>query len=290
MSTFRVTWTFAENTGSGFNEVYYIDGSTPADAIAAGSGLINARLACLHFLNRLVSIRAAQVDALRVTGLRAINLPGTAGTIAGGVIVGQATPGDAMVHSLAGTTGGSRKLWMRGCPDNFIQRDPASGLDILPPGINSLFQTWYMFLANNNYGLRQIKPPAAGPLSNIKVLSVDGTATPGIALVTCQTAPGYAFPSRVIMSQFSKKDLPALNGRWSLVEAPNLATFKIPYQTPLNSLVNCRTGVVRQESYNTTNIFKAANCQWVYNGTRTTKNPSTHSRGSRRAVRIRASL
>ena len=287
MPTFRLVWEYVENTGSTFNEIYYVDSSTAASAVLTTNSLALNRLAFLHPLNRLVQIRSSQVDANRVTGLSIYNWYGTATSTP---VVGPATPGDAIVCTLAGATSGSRRIWLRGAPDDFIIRSPNSGIDLPPPKLQDALTAWFKSLQQNGYGLRLLATQVPGPLTNLKILSVDGTAKDGTSLVTLAAAPGYPFPSRVIIGSASKKDLPALNGRWSLLAAPAGAVIRIPYQTPGGLVFTGGNAKCRQETYQTTIIFSATNCGFHHYGTRTTKNPITHSRGARRAVRIRTSL
>jgi len=289
MPVFRVVWEFSDAGGATFNEVYYVTAMDAKTAATTTGGLSTARCALLHPLVRLVVIRSSQVDANRVTSNVAYNMVGTA-VVSPDQDAGPSTPGNAIICTLSATPTGSRKLWMRGAPDYYIQRGAASGQDFLASNVKDKLTTFFSKLQANAYGIRVLTPQTGGALSNIKILSVDGTVPGGIASVTLAAAPGYAFPSRVIIGGASKKDLPGLNGRWSLAEAPALNVVKIPYQTPQNRLVTGGNGKMRQEVYTGINVFVAENCGFSHFGTRTTKNPSSHSRGARRAVRLRTSL
>ncbi len=288
MATFRVTWNFREIQGSSFNEVYYVDATNAAAATTAIPTLLSSRLALLYPGHTLRAIRAAQVDANRVTSTKPINLKGTAKALT--VQVDPSIAGAAAVISLAGATGGSRKLWMRGLFDDFINIDSATGADAPLAGFIDALQTWFKALALANYGVRQVAGQSIGPLTNLKILRVDGTAGVGTSVITCAGPPLYAPGARVIIGGASKKDLPALNGRWQLIGGITANTFVIPYQTPQGLLVNGGNAKVRLEQYNAVVPFLAANCGFSYFTTRSTKNPTTGSRGARRAVRIRTSL
>jgi hypothetical protein len=288
MPVFRVVWQYVENTGAQFNEVYYVSASTALAAAQTGSGLATARIALLHPLNKLMKIRSSQVDASRVTASVNYNWNGTAGPL-GATDEGPATPGDAIVCALSASPTGQRKIWMRGAPDEYIQRNASSGADFLFPSVRDKLATWFTALKANNYGIRSLSPQSPGPLTNVKITSVATNLLPGTATVTVVTSPGYAIPSRVIIGGASKKDLPALNGRWSLISILD-KTFVIPYVVPQGGIVNGGNAYVRKEEYLGVNIFDPASCAFDHFGTRTTKNPITHSRGARRAVRIRTSL
>jgi hypothetical protein len=283
--TFRVVWEFAENTGSTFNEVYYCDATNAKSAANTGNELATNRVSFLHPLNRLVQIRSSQVDAQRVTGLATYNFFGT-----GGNAEGPATPGDSIVCTLGGTTGGSRKIWLRGAADSAIVRDPTSGIDKPPASLITRLEAWFKSLKANGYGLRQVQTQVPGPLQNKKITIVDGSTLDGVSTITLSDPPGIPFPGRVIIGGCSKKDLPGINGRWSILGPVAGNTVKIPYQTPQGITVTGGNGKLRQESYQAINVFDPASCNFAYYTTRATKNPLTHSRGARRAVRNRTSL
>jgi hypothetical protein len=286
MATFRVVWQFIDNNGSQWNEVYYRDASNALLASQTGFALAQARIALMHPLSKLLKIRSSQVDASRVTGATNFNWNGTYPDPNN---AGPATAGDAIVCSLSAAPSGTRKIWMRGCADSAIQRQATSGEDYLSAGVKALLDAWFSALAANSYGLRTLKPQTPGPLQNNKIMNVDATGTTGTAAVTVQAAPLYVVGSRVIIGGCSKKDLPAINGRWTvLATAGNVVT--IGYQTPQNSSVPGGNGYMRAEQYNPIAVFDPASCAFSHFGTRTTKNPITRSRGARRAVRLRSSL
>jgi hypothetical protein len=291
MATFKVTWQFVGVSGYQWNEVFYKDASSAVDATSTyPAGVAAARLAFLHPLNKLVGIRAAQVGASRVTAFSPVNLNGTAVSLGDALDLGPSAAGDTIVCSLSGATSGSRKIWTRGAPDQWMSRSSLSGADILFPTVASTLATWFSAIEANGYGLHQLSPQTPGPLQNIKILSVDGSRKDGTSDITLQLAPGYPFPARVIIGGASKKDLPALNGRWSLSKTVAGTVITIPYQTPNGIVVTGGNGQCRQEQYQATIVFSAIKCNFLNFGTRTTKNPLTRSRGARRAVRIRTSL
>lgn len=286
MSTYRIVWTFAENNGAGFNEVYYCDGSSPASVLSITQGLLFARLAMLHQLNTFVSARSSDVSNSRQTSIRRYNL--------GGTVFGNKGPlpvGSAAVLALAGTTAGSRKLWLRGIPYGWYIRNGTTGIDQPPADFLAALTEFSTQLKANGFGLRLLTPAAqTGAFSNQRIISVDGTLVPGQATVTLQNPPGYPFPARVVIGGASKKDLPSLNGHWSLVQAPVGNTFIIPYQTPQAQKINGGAAKVRQEGYSGTNVFNGVANIFDHYGTRTSRSPLTRSRGARRAARIRSSL
>ena len=287
MAIFRVTWQYRGSAGSLWNEVYYTVASDAATAASPPSALVNARLALLSPLNTLVAIRSAQFQATRVTAVLTRNYSGTAPTSTGAANEGPETVGSCAVYSLAGSSGGARKIWLRGLSDVDIQHSVANGADDPPAGFISRLNTWVKALVNAGYGLIKVSPQTPGPLTNIKILKVDGSALNGTSILTLASAPGYPFPSRVIIGGSSPKDTPALNGRWSLNAAPVGSEISINYQTPQGIVVIGGNAHVRQEVYSGVSPFDYNLSDFAYYGTRITKNAATRSRGARRAARIR---
>jgi hypothetical protein len=281
---YRVTFEFAGPGGSAFNEVYYTTDSAIAGALPS-TGLVNARLALLHPQYTLQRVRIAQADALRVTLPKTLNLPGVSDGSGGPL-----PPGDAVVSTLTSAAGGSRKIWLRGCPASYQLKDSTSGRDSPPASLITRLQSWFLALNRNGYGIRQVSKQAPGPLKNVKINSVDGSRKDGTSDLTLAVAPGYPFPSRVIIGGASKKDLPYLNGRWSLVKVVAGAVITIPYQTPGGLVISGGNAQVRQEVYPGVNVFDSNLSNFAYYGVHITKNTSTRSRGARRAARLRASL
>jgi hypothetical protein len=286
MATLRATWQFAENTGATFNEVYYVTASSISSPITS-STTKNLRLNLLHPLNTLLAIRFSDVDLPRSTRIVTYNQAGLSDGSGG-----PAVPGDAAVFKLSSSAGGVRSLWMRGFRDAWQTRSGTSGKDIPQPGLINGFNAWIKSMADDGYGLRKVTPSALppSPLAPNRIISVAPNATrPNTADVTCVNPINLVANNRVIIGGASKKDLPSLNGRWSLL-AVNGNTFTINYQTPQGSTVAGGNGHARQELFSAVNVFTPSACNFAYFGTRATKVPLTHSRGARRAARLRTSL
>jgi hypothetical protein len=289
MATFRVTWQYKSGSGSNWNEVFYLDASTPAIAATVFPALLSFRLLMLHPQNTLLGIRSAQVGVARKTAFSPMNLPGTA-TLSVLGEVGPDVAGTAMVLGLGGVNGGSRKLWLRGVPDGFTILDPNNSNAFLLASVKALIVGYIRNLALNGYGLLQVMPPAPGALTNLPIISVDGSAKNGTSVVTTMGVPVYPPGSRVIIGGCSPKNTPALNGRFSLIGGITGSTFVIPYQTPQGIIVTENLGHVRQETFAAVNVVSPTASNFLYFGTRKTKNAFSRSRGARRAVRIRQSL
>lgn len=284
MNTYRVVAEFAENNGATFEEVYYTDDSNPTNAAKWGPSLIKARLLLLHPLDTLVRIRASQVDAARVTAVNITNLPGTSSPPAFG---GPLPVGAAVVCTLTGTTGKSRKLWLRGCTAVDFQRDQTTGKDFPTPTLLAKLQGFFNALKSNSYGIRILKPPSGGVFSKFSIVSVDGQTVPGQSTLTVQNGGLWPTNTRILIGLASKKDLPALNGQWTIGNGVgNFIT--IPYRTPRDTIVPGGIAYVRSALYNATDVFDPSRCRFDHMGTRTSKNPLSRSRGARRAARIRS--
>jgi hypothetical protein len=288
MPTFRVVWEFIEANGSGFNEVYYVDGANAASAVGISDLLRIARLNLLHTSNKWQRIRASQVDQQRVTAQNNLSQFGLSVDTAGPVPTGAAA-----VCALVGQAGGQRKLWLRGVGASSFMRNASSGADQPPAFFLQKLTQFFAGLQNDLLGIRRLMPtapPGGGVLSKIKIVTVAPNARPGLADITLAAAPGYPFPSRVLIGGASKKDLPSLNGHWQLVAAPVGALVTIPYQTPGNMTINGGNAYMRQESYFATSVFNAAGCGFDHYGTHTSRVPLFRSRGARRAARLRSAL
>lgn len=285
MPTFRNTLTFVGQDGSTWNEVYYQDAGGIAQT-GFSNPTISGRLGLLNHLNLLRVNRITQVDVPRVTRQTIYNLPGT-----GGASTTPPTPNTtAIVVSLSSLTGGSRKMWIRGGNATDVAKDPTTGRDAPPPNLLFRLAQWFTLLMGDGFGLRTLQGIVPGPLTPIKILKVDGSAANGTSLVTLAAAPGYPFPSRVLIGGASKKDLPSLNGQYSLLAAPAGAIVQIGYQTPGSGIVTGGKATMRQAIYNPTHVFTDSLCGFDHYGSHATRVANFRSRGARRAARLRPLL
>lgn len=285
MSTFRAVFGWIGQDGGSWNEIMYVDGGS-ISTVPLSTKTINARLKLAHPLTLLRSVRFVQVDAPRVTRNQLINLFGTAT----GTASGPAPNDNAAVFSLSSLAGGSRKLWMRGIPDAWIIKDNTTGRDAPVPDMQKAFSYWVSSAALDGYGIRQLQGITPGPLSPLKILKVDGSAGNGTSAITLAAAPGYPFPARVLIGGVSKKDLPGLNGQFSLVSAPAGPVVTVPYQTPGLQIINGGNGHMRQALYSATHVFDPPSSGFDHFGAHSTRTANFRSRGARRAQRLRTSL
>jgi len=281
-NVYKVTWTFVEANGASFSEIYYATGNTPADLLPQSAQASTARLNLCDPSVTWQKIRVANVTGARSTAQRVVNWPGT---YAGGG--GPAPAGVALVGNLVGSAGGSRKVWMRGMPDAIVLRADGTGRDVFNGYVTTQWNAYVNGIAAYGYGLRQLTQT-----QKYTIASVDGTAANGTAIITVTTPslgvpPTWNYPTRVVISGADKKTLPGLNGHWTVITGSNGA-FTIKYQVAGNLLIKTNAGSVKQEGYSGVSVFAPNLSQPAYWGGHTTKNPTTNSRGARRAVRIRS--
>ena len=176
---------------------------------------------------------------------------------------------------------------MRGLSATDVTRAEGSGKDIFSPVVQVAFQQFIAGYAAYSYGLRTLNQT-----QKYTIASVDGTVSPGMALVTFNIPnggipPNWNYPTRVVISSADKKTLPGLNGHWTIVSGTG-ATVTIKYAVAGGQKITINCGSIKQEGYSGVSVFNPALSASSHFGTHTSKNPYTNSRGARRAVRIRS--
>lgn len=286
MPTYRVIWEFNSNTGNTFEEVYYREATDANEASRLIPSLQAARLELLHPLNTFIRVRSSNVAQSRDTGLNTLNLAGTYTQTEGPAVAGA-----TIVFNLGAQGSGSRKLWLRGFAGSAYRRSDTTGRDILLPYVDNASKEFFAALKRNGYGIRKLTPIASNPTSvyaKNPIEKVDGTKADGTAIVTYKNALVYAAGQRIVIGGTNKKDVPSLNGHFSVIDQTG-KTVTIPYRTPNDAIVLTGGGYLRLETYGATAVFDPALCGFSNLGTRDTKSPLSHSRGARRAARIRLS-
>lgn len=281
MAEFNVTWEFRENNGASFNETYSVIESTIARAAALGSRLAAARLALLDPLNTFLAVRAAAVDATRVTTVAIKNFIGTSPGGSGPLPVGA-----SIILNLGGATGGSRRLWMRGGSGGDYLRDAQTGRDKVTASLNSRITEFIAALADAKYGIRTLVKPDGNQVKYQQITSIDGATVPGQAILTLDAPPPFAVNDNVIISQTSKKDYPALAGVFRVLKIAG-ALVTIKYRTPGDAIHAGQIGRIKKQSFNTISVINPNASGFRNFGTRASKNPLSSSRGARRAARLR---
>ncbi len=292
MATFKVVFEFAESNGATFNEVYYRDSGSLADAQQIPNAIINARLRMLNHLNTFLRARISSTDTAGVTAVKTINLDGIdedvqQGGSGGAEVQAPLPPGAAVVCVLSGVAGGSRRLWMRGANEGDYERNNLTGKDQFDPLMVNNFALYCKALAAGGFGIRLLGRANALTNPRRKLTVVSGVAGDGTSLITTDGLVALDLRQRLIITQADPKLLPGLNGHWQVLAAGG-PPYKIGYRTPANENIGTgNLGFAHAELYSSVSTFAPANCALDHLGTRTTKNPRSRSRGARRAVRLR---
>lgn len=284
MADFKITFRFVGVDGSEWTEQYYKgNASNPTDAANADMGLIAARLDMLNKLNTFRSITAADVTANRVTTQRVLNLRGTQKDAPDfGPEVGEA----AGVFNLVGANGSKRKLWLRGWTRGSFFRYKDTGIADIAPAMDAHAKGFFVGLKDNGYGIRKLKP-ITNPLNQLaQITSIDAVTLPGFATLTLDHALAFVNGGQALITKASRKDTPALNGTW-VVTVIDATHIRIPYVPPRGVNLSAQIGTVRIKEYNAVDIFAPGLCGFDHYGSHDTKVPASHSRGARRAARIR---
>lgn len=286
MPNFKVVWEFGRPDGSTFGEQYYCPATDANNATTVVSQLDSKRLALLHPNNRLLRIRASQVGGGVPTASRTINLAGTAPVDNPDRGTG---PGWSIVIGLTGQTGGSRKLWMRGCSSADLGTPDAFGVPGVAPGFQTRLTTWARALQDNSYGILTKKKVDGVLVIKYQVVKVDGGVQPGYAYITTDVNHNLLTGNQVQFGLMDRKTLPGLNGTYTVLGV-TATTIKVRYQVANNAVVLNNLGYAKKVLYNDVSVFDRSSVRFDYLGEHSTKSPLSRSRGARRAVRVRNSV
>jgi hypothetical protein len=247
-------------------------------------------LAILHSTAILRNIRAFNIAGGRDSYTAGQNYPGRFNDSTN---AGPAPAGSAAVAGFSTATGRSIYHWIRGLPAALISNSPQTGFPTPPSSLTTPLAALGRNLGNNNAGSRTLSVPANSKyqITNVAANPAEGTSTISYTLGSGQVAQPWVNGSRVVIGLASKKDLPGMNGHWSLVLAttpagsPAVGTVTIRYVLPNNAAnVSCN-GYIRPEGTSTVNQF--TNGGLAYYGTHSTRSVFSNSRGSKHAARIR---
>jgi len=292
MAAYKVVFEFSESNGSTFSEVYYRESSSPGDAVKGLAAVIDARQLLLNRLNNFDRVRAAALDASRATAILPVNRSGwnTVGPLGSDTASFDQVPlpvGAAIVCVLGGSGGGSRRLWVRGCNLGDYRRNSVTGVDQFSASFQKNFAALVVALNAAGFGIRRIGRvnPTINPAR--KIVSVNGTRGDGTSDVTTDGLVSLDATQRAVITRASPKDLPGLNGRFSVLKVAGMV-YTIAYRTPEDRTITAtNSGYMHAEVYGALSPFDPLLCKPDHLGTRTSKNPRTRSRGARRAQRTR---
>lgn len=290
MAQFKTVWSFFGEAGDQFSDVHYREATTLLDATNFKSGtidLIEARRQFLDDQNTLKSIRVSQVGASRVAQTVPVNLGGLQGI---GTVGGPAQAGAAVIWSINGTTGGSRKWWIRGYTGNAVDTDPTTGNARVGPNMAANIKAFIRYMGSAGFGILKLTPLPRDPANFVPIVSVAANANPAYTDVTLQAAiAGLVAGNRVLVQGTSKKDFPGLTGSFqvTLVAGPVLT---IKYRLPPYNVAPKPGGTVRTQTYVSPIPPYDTDKSGLFSlGTHRTKDSFFNSRGRRSAGRLRQS-
>lgn len=285
-NTYKVIHSFTGSLGARWNEMYYTTGSTPTDVLYVPDLYKAARLWLLHPTCTLATITAADVNNNRITAMRRTNWsgqnPGPSGA------PNYVSPAEtSLVCQLVGANGGSRKIWLRGLPSYVVGNSTISGSPIFSGAINQVVSEIFTSLATAGFGIRTLIKS-----TKYQVASMAAGAAAGQTVVTYTVPNGVAPPTfqagnAAFFSLADKKTLPGLKGTFTVLNV-GANTITIRYQLPNNAAPANNLGYVRQQTYNNVSVFDPKLCVPAYWGSHDTRVFSLHSRGAKRAERIRS--
>ena len=266
--------------GGTWSEVWYRSANDLNSAVQFSQRLINLRLDLLHPINILSKIRVSQVGSPRITSI--VNVQKN------GYQFAPTTPApidSAIVCTLSSSAhAATRRWWLRGWDASFAKRDSDSGNDTFSAGCINGVKNFLTEAAASSFEILPLVKSSVGGFAYIAVTKVDGTAANGTSVLTLAAAPPGGLPMQVILGRFSKKDLPGLNGTYTVLAAGALSVT-IPYSTPENQMIASPDGRLRLLGYLSGAVIDPTISGPSFIGSRQTKSPFTGSRGARSANR-----
>lgn len=286
MPDFKQVWSFASPgiKGGIWSETWYLSSSSLTNAAFIPTDLMRARLSLLNAKNQITKIRVSQVGNPRATtvvnvkqyGLDAFPNP-----------VAPAPIDSAIVCTISSSVvPATRRWWLRGWDVGDAFRDVNTGNDVFGQALVSGVKDFLTALQKYSYEILVLQKATTAPYGWTKVISVDGTAANGTSVVTFAGNFVPPVPSQVIFGQFSKKDLPGLQGVFTIQSLGVPAnSIVIPYSTPGYIKVIPATGRGRQLGYISGAVIDLTISGPSFIGGRKTRSPFTGSRGARSANR-----
>jgi hypothetical protein len=289
----KAIFEFLGQDGDTWTEDWWTNAGSVSGVTGTPKDILNARLALLADAHEFTRVRWVQDDAARAAVPEDVFLPGENPTGSTGL----APVGLAAVIGLRLTDGSTRHWWLRGLRDNDFVID-AQGNQGFWAGYSAKLSTFVAALANNTWGVRRMDPVKLRPPNVTNIVSVDGSTTPGMSLVTCATPHLLKIPSEIKIYRTNNKDLPSLQGHWFVAALGSLpTTFLIPYRTPRDEGPIWTAGFIRTATYSTVTPFSAPDSsklpitpRLLHIAHHDTKTALFGSRGARHAQRLRQSL
>lgn len=277
----------------------YSFGGTTVDAVAGlfkpSGATVQRRLKLLGPNNTMRRVRVEEQGGSRRGKPVSIELLGKSIATTTGQDYLMMSASAALICSMASADGSAKRhLNLRGLAQGTVGY-VSNGVLKFDSGFKKALDDYFEQLEKIKVIIPYVKPATAGVnWQGVKVTNIDGTVAGKATLTTLgnhhfTTPVDPANKQRAILSLFSTKDYPALNGRYDVIDAPTAQTFVVGYNTPVRNNVAVASGKVRLETYVLNAIIDAASCGPVELRHRDTKNGDTLSRGRRRATARRGS-
>jgi hypothetical protein len=287
---YKLVLNFIESSGATWSEIYYRSASNAQAAASFTNAVVTNRLSILHPTSLWRNLRAFNVASNRDSYTVVLNYAGKYVDSSG---AGPAASGAAAVCSFTVAAGRSTYHWLRGIPNALISNNAATGFPTPPAVLVAAIRQYAAALGNNGCGTRNISNVVNGKyqITNLTANSASNTVTISYSIAAGQAVPTWTNLSRVVISNASKKDLPGLNGHWSVVSVvnptavPGTGSVTIRYVLPNGATTIPCNGFIKLEGFSGVNPFVTG--LLAYYGTHSTKSVFSNSRGAKHASRVR---
>lgn len=290
-NVYKLVFNYIESSGATWSEVYYRTASSAAVAVIVNGKAIAARRSMLHSTCLLRNIRSFNVAASRDSFTATQNYPGL---FVDTTSEGPAPAGLSAVVAFTVGTGRSVLRWMRGLPGALVREDPNTGFPAPPAILTKALQAFGAEMGNSGCGTRVLQPS-----QKYQGVQVTSNPTLGTTTISYNVAQGQAVPvftgvvpqNRLVIGLASKKDLPGLNGHWTVLAAttptgtPQNGSVTVKYVMPNGLAALPFNGYIKAEGYSAVNGFIGAGL--AYYGTHSTRSIFSNSRGAKHAARLR---
>jgi len=281
MPDFKMVWSFAANgqKGGKWSEVWYRSASSITEASVFTNALLNKRLKPLHSTNTLLKIRVSEVLNPRSTTVVNVRKVGVEVNFDPNPI---ATA--AVVTVSSSVKAATRRWWMRGGDVDDMHRDKISGNDVFSAGFLTDVKDCLIAFAAAGFEILPVQKPAVNGFGPSNIKQVDGSLVQGKSVLTLDAPLTANAGDLVIITKTSPKDLPGLNGRFTVIASVG-PLLTIAYVTPQAQTITTLTGQVRKLGYISGATIDPAISGPAFIGSRKSHSPFTGSRGAKSAKR-----
>jgi len=283
MPQFKQIWTYSTQ-GAQWSEVYYQNDTSLAESAKFSTAFLNKRLKFLNTATQLVKIRTSDILNPRASVVTPIRKDGQG-------YGGNEEPENintAAVCTLSSSAApSSRRLWLRGLVNQDLRRSAGTGTTFITPRLQEAITAWIKELAAQSYCVNTILRVGQDNVKYFRIASVTPVANSGQAVLDIGGDWVYVVGSLGTISLASKKDLPGLNGTFTIVKK-TATTVTIDYQTPGNATITSSSARIKAKVPVTGAVINPALSGFSFAGSRKTKNALTGSRGAKSASRIRS--